>query len=94
MLNGDGEGPLEVFKGKKLCQVMDKFITLFSLNVKILVTSFKHRLGNRGHISSIFAFKAHSGYRFIQEVVFQGNRLERKCFYSKCMGMEVVVVVM
>jgi len=70
MLNGDGKGPLEVFKGKKLRQVMDKFIALFSLNVKILVASFKHRLGNRGYISSIFAFKAHSGYCFIQEVVF------------------------
>jgi hypothetical protein len=32
LLNKDGKRPLEVFKGDKLHQVMDKFITLFSPN--------------------------------------------------------------
>jgi hypothetical protein len=42
LLNKDGEGLVEVMKGNKLCQVMDKFITLASPNVHNLVTSFKH----------------------------------------------------
>ncbi len=33
LLNKDGEGLVEVFKGNKLCLVMDKFITLSSPNI-------------------------------------------------------------
>jgi len=50
LLNKDGEGLVEVLKGKKLQQMMDKFITLFSPNVQNLVASFKHRSWNKGYI--------------------------------------------
>jgi hypothetical protein len=42
LLNKDGEGIVEVLKGKKLRQVMDKFRTLSSFNVYNLDASFKH----------------------------------------------------
>jgi len=66
LLNKDGKGLVEVLKGKKLQQMMDKFITLFSPNVQNLVASFKHRSWNKGYISSILAFKANNGYDYIQ----------------------------
>jgi len=37
LLNEDGQGPMEVLKGNKLCQVMDKCIVLSSPNVRNLV---------------------------------------------------------
>jgi hypothetical protein len=52
LLNEDGEGSMEVLKGKKLHQMMDKFVTLFSPNIQNLVASFKHRLGNRKYVIS------------------------------------------
>jgi hypothetical protein len=33
LLNKDGEGPVEFFKGDKLCQMMDKFIMVSSPNI-------------------------------------------------------------
>jgi hypothetical protein len=74
MLNEDGEGRMEVLKGKKLCKMMDKFITL--------VASFKHWPRNRGYVSSIFAFKANSGYYFIQDH-FLGQQTGEKMFLFK-----------
>jgi hypothetical protein len=82
MLNEDGEGPVEVLKGEKLCQMMDKFITLFSSNIRNLVASFKHWPRNRGYVSSIFAFKANSGYYFIQDH-FLGQQTGEKIFLFK-----------
>jgi hypothetical protein len=40
LLNKDGQGLVEVLKGDKLRQVMDKFIALFSPIVWNLITSF------------------------------------------------------
>ncbi len=37
LLNEDGQGPMEVLKGNKLRQLMDKFIVLSSPNVHNLV---------------------------------------------------------
>jgi len=37
LLNEDGQGPMEVLKGNKLHQLMDKFIVLSSPNVRNLV---------------------------------------------------------
>ncbi len=48
LFNEDGEGPLETLKRDKLCQVMEKFTTFYSLNVRNMVSSFKRFLGNRG----------------------------------------------
>jgi hypothetical protein len=42
LLNKDGKGPVEVLKGHKLHQVMDKFIALSSPNIQNLIASFKH----------------------------------------------------
>jgi len=33
LLNKDGQGLVEILKGDKLCQVMEKFLALFSPNV-------------------------------------------------------------
>ncbi len=41
LFNKDGEGLAKLLKGDKLNQVMDKFATLCSPNVKNLLTSFK-----------------------------------------------------
>jgi hypothetical protein len=60
LLNKDGQGLVEVLKGDKFCQVMDKFLSLSFLNVRNLVTSSKHQLGNKGYVSSIFALKANN----------------------------------
>jgi hypothetical protein len=57
-LNEDGEGLVEVLKGNVLCLVTDKFIVLSSPHIQNLVASFKHRLGNRRYVSSIFIIKA------------------------------------
>jgi len=70
MLNKDEKGLVEVLKGKKLQQMMDKFITLFLPNVQNLVASFKHWSWNKGYISSILAFKANNGYDYIQYSYF------------------------
>ncbi len=58
LFNEDGEGPMETLKRDKLCQVMGKFTTFYSPNVRNLVSSFKHFLGNRGYTFSIMALKA------------------------------------
>jgi hypothetical protein len=93
LLNKDGKRPVEVMKGKKLHQVMDKFMTLSSPNVRNLVASFKHWLGNRGYISNILIFKANNVYYFIKIIVFQGNRLKKMCFCSRFLCMEMLMVV-
>jgi hypothetical protein len=41
LFNKDGERLVEPMKGDKLCQMMDKFATLYSPNIKNLVASFK-----------------------------------------------------
>jgi len=61
LLNKDGQGLVEVFKGDKLCQVMDKFIVLSSPNVWNLIVSFKHQPRNTGYVSNIFVLKANNG---------------------------------
>jgi hypothetical protein len=70
LLNKDGEGLVEVFKGEKLRQMIDKFITLFSPNIQNLVASFKHQSWNKRYISSIFVFKANNGYDYVQDNFF------------------------
>jgi hypothetical protein len=42
LLNRDGQGAVEVLKGKKLHQMMDKFLALSFPNVWNLVVSFQH----------------------------------------------------
>ncbi len=61
---------VEVLKGSKLHKVMNKFISLFSSNVRNLVGSFKHWLGKRRYVSSILAFKTNVGYDYIQDSYF------------------------
>jgi hypothetical protein len=65
LLNKDGKGPVEVLKGNKLHQVMDKFIILSSPNVQNFVASFKHHPGYRRYVFNILDFKANSNYCFI-----------------------------
>ncbi len=83
LLNEDGEGPMEVLKGNELCQVMDKFITLSSPNIWNLIASFKHQLGNKRYISSIFALKVNNDYCFIQDSCFLRQYNGKKMFMFK-----------
>jgi fructose-1-phosphate kinase PfkB-like protein len=57
LFNEDGEGPVEVLKGNKLHQVMDKFMTLCCPNIRNLEALFKHHLDNKEYIDNIVALK-------------------------------------
>jgi hypothetical protein len=61
---------MELLNGYKLVQVMHKFTTLCSPNVQNLVAFFKHQPCNVGYVFNIFAFKANSGYDYIQDSCF------------------------
>jgi len=65
LLNEDGHGLVEVLKGDKLRQVMDKFLALSSPNVRNLVTSFKHRPRNKRYVYNILVLKVNNGYYYI-----------------------------
>jgi hypothetical protein len=65
LLNKDGKGLVEVSKGNKLHQVMDKFIALSSPNFQNLIVSFKHQPGNKRYVSNILDLKTNNGYCFI-----------------------------
>ncbi len=69
-MNEDGQGLVEVLKGDKLHQVMDKFIVLLFPIVHNLVASFKHRPWNKSYVSSIYALKVNSDYCYIQDSCF------------------------
>lgn len=73
LLNKDGEGPVEVFKGDKLQQVMDKSIMLFFPKVQNLIASFKYWPRNKGYVSNILTLKTNSGYSFIHDSYFLGQ---------------------
>jgi hypothetical protein len=57
LFNEDGEGLMEFLKGNKLHQVMDKFTTLCSTNLRNSVALFKHHSNNKGYIDNILALK-------------------------------------
>jgi hypothetical protein len=42
LLNEDGQALVEILKGDKMRQMMEKFLALFSPNVQNLNASFKH----------------------------------------------------
>jgi hypothetical protein len=42
LFNENGEGLVEILQGEKLDKVMDKFQTLYSSNIQILIASFRH----------------------------------------------------
>ncbi len=81
LFDKDGKGQVEVFKGDKLHQVMDKFIMLSSPDVWNLVASFKYRPGNKRHVSSILTLKTNSGYYFIHDNDFLGQHNEGESVY-------------
>ncbi len=45
LLNEDGDGPMELFRGDKLNQLLEKFTEFYSPNIKNLVSSLKHCSG-------------------------------------------------
>jgi hypothetical protein len=69
LFNEDGDGPIELWNGDKLVQVMDKFTSLCFPNVQNLVAFFNWPC-NVGYIFSIFAFQANSDYGYIQDSCF------------------------
>jgi hypothetical protein len=42
LLNEDGKGPMKLFKGEKLDQMLLKFVPLCSLSIRNLIVSLKH----------------------------------------------------
>ncbi len=53
LFNEDGKGHVELFKGEKLNQILLKFVPLWPLGIRNLVTSFKHCLDNLGSLDYI-----------------------------------------
>jgi hypothetical protein len=53
LLNEDGKGPMELFKGEKLNQMLLKFAPLCSLGICNLIASLKHHHSNSGSIDYI-----------------------------------------
>ncbi len=91
--NGDGQGLVEVLKGDKLCQGMNKFIALFCPNVQNLIISFKHQPRNRRYVFSILVLKAKNDYCYIYDSYFPGQQIGEKMFCSRFLCMEMVEVV-
>jgi hypothetical protein len=89
LLNEDGEGLVEILKGNKLRQMMDKFIMLSSPNVRNLVAFFKHWLRNKQFFTFSLLKQIMVTFLF-KIVIFQGNKLERKCLCSRCLCMDVI----
>ncbi len=83
LLNEDGQGPMEVFKGDKLHQMTNKFFVVSSPDVWNLIVSFKHQLGNKRYVSNILVLKANNGYYYIQDSYFLGQRIRNKMFLFK-----------
>jgi hypothetical protein len=83
-LHKDGDNPMELLQGDKLNQVMDKFVELYSPNIRNLMSSLKHHSKSQAYLSNILTFKYKNGYAYIQETIFQVNSLEKKCSLSKC----------
>ncbi len=77
LFNDDGEGPMEFLKGTKLHQVMDKFTTLCSPNVRNLVALFKHHLDNKGYIDNILGLKFISVMITFRIIVFLNKCLQK-----------------
>jgi hypothetical protein len=50
LFNEDGQGPMELFKGEKLDQMLLKFVPLCSLGICNLIASLKHCHGNSDSI--------------------------------------------
>jgi len=81
--NEDGEGSMELLKGKKLNQTLLKFVPLCSFNICNLIISLKNCLGNSGSIGCILKLKALYGYDYIQDNCFPGQRVGEILFLFK-----------
>jgi hypothetical protein len=69
----DDDALVECLKGEKNYHVMDKFIPLFSPNIRNLITSFKHNLGTVGYIDNVLLLKSKNPYDLIQNSCFLGK---------------------
>jgi hypothetical protein len=70
LLYKDGDNPMELLRGDKLNEMMDKFIEFCSLNTKNLVSSLKHCPKSQYYLSNIMSFKYKIGYDYIQDNPF------------------------
>jgi hypothetical protein len=73
LLNEDGKGPMELFKGEKLDQMLLKFAPLCSSGLHNLMASLKHHPSNSSSIDCILKLKALFGYDYIQDNYFLGQ---------------------
>jgi hypothetical protein len=65
---------MELLKGEKLNQTTLMFIPFFFPNIRNLISSIKHHLGNMGSLDSILMFKSLNPYGYIQDNCFPGQK--------------------
>ncbi len=70
LLYEDGDNPMELLRGDKLNEMMDKFIEFCSFNIKNLISSLKHCPKSQDCLSNIMSFKYKIGYDYIQDNYF------------------------
>jgi hypothetical protein len=75
LFNKDGEGPMELLKGKKLNQTLLKFTPLCSPSICNLIVLLKHRFNNLGSLDYILKLKALCNYDYIQNNYFPGQQV-------------------
>lgn len=91
LLNKDGDGFLELLWGDKLNHVTDNFVELYFFNVKNLVSSLKHCLGNQNCLSNTLASNIEVITTTFRTTIFQVNNIKKKCSFSRCPCMEMLV---
>jgi len=65
LFNENGEGPMEIFQGEKLDEVMDKFQPMCFPNIRNFNASFKHNAGTKGPMDNILFLKLKNPYDYI-----------------------------
>jgi hypothetical protein len=81
------------FKWRQIARNDGQNHNLCSHNVRNLVASFKHWLGNIGYIYNILSLKAIVVMITFKTYISQDNNLEKKCFSSRCLCMEMLMDV-
>jgi hypothetical protein len=69
LFDDNGDGLMDLLKGKQLEQIQNKFLKLNLPNVRNLVAFFKHRLGC-GYSDNILELKSKSRYDYILKCCF------------------------
>jgi hypothetical protein len=73
LLNKDGKGPMELFKGENLDEMLLKFIPLWCRNIYNLIVSLKHYHDNPSSLDYILKLKVLFGYNHIKNNYYLGQ---------------------